>query len=1179
MAERAVSLTTPAAGGGLDSGSELSELTEEEQDGDDRSDNDEDADDGENETEDTPEGNRRRPVRGGGRRKRGGMVPAPMWDWAYKQKKNGDRSATQQGELEEEEEEPTPAERMEEEEDDEEEQASRQTSDRPSNRRNAAGEHIDKEASADWGGAIDEVDHNFFDALSPTAQSKRRSRRAETFSRGSTTRHSVTNGDETDDDEEEVDDEEDADVEEEDGDVPQLNLDAADLGVESESDAEVDVAPEDTPTLKSVAPMDIDVEDTVDVTAPSPSAIAPMVALAAQASIMAGSSILASPTPSSHSSLSGTPASSRSASPAPGKGDAAEGDEDAATTHSPKRLSKKKGLLDDEDPEPLPSVPTVADIKDKLLAKPGEAEDAEAASVVHDELDLEVDADMQPAHRAEALDVLASIELKFALLRERVYVEKMEGIAWEETLIAEGTHPESVYLHNELSRREAKRKEFAARQRTYDMAAVTKKRKASEDYIWGWWKFARDELQTDMVSEHKRKYRRLERDRRALGQPQPVRHIPTLPREVPAPPTLRQIVKSFPYPGNRSHTKKAELSPTPMVYPELSTLTAADIANDLDFLYQHRRMPFDPHPHRAGMVIGGNGSQLGPASAGPPMTPMQQGFDPYMAVDVAPGPSYPPNGRMAPPPPPPQQQHYAGQPPNYAPGMGRPPHQSSGPPPAHGPSPYLPESEMTLVAVGPGHSHQYYGGPGQSGGPSAPHTGASRPISPVHVGGGPGIPGPGKWAGDARISGPHPIAKGAEYGWPGNVDELREREKEIKRDRDRERERTRERNDREREREHFERERENYLMQQQHRHAPPILHQHPHPHNPPPPPPHHHPVAPHHHHRHHHHVVHHHHPQQSGSSAGPPSGPSPVIAIAGPSAVNLHAAPPREFDSGRAHPGPTHQPEVLSLSVSKPSTSSQWKRDDMGVQDYRDVRGGRHVSRPSSTHPAPGIYEDRERPSVTPFAIAPSQGMSASGPPPNGQTSVPNSHSPRNPWSDDHGSRMAVPASSSSYASPLARGSPLGLSPPRSRPPAPRSPSTTMAFSAPMRSPTRYPNPANEPPMHSLSSVYGSATTSPSSKARRLASPPPSKMGITNSHYSPPRLQGPGRTSTPVEMQNKSHAVSGPPSSTFNRTSSPLTTYNNPMSHGQPPGLPRTNGSSNLLPAPKINAVQMVDGP
>jgi len=43
--------------------------------------------------------------------------------------------------------------------------------------------------------------------------------------------------------------------------------------------------------------------------------------------------------------------------------------------------------------------------------------------------------ELQPAHRAEALDVLASIELKFAMLRERVYVEKMEILGWEERMV------------------------------------------------------------------------------------------------------------------------------------------------------------------------------------------------------------------------------------------------------------------------------------------------------------------------------------------------------------------------------------------------------------------------------------------------------------------------------------------------------------------------------------------------------------------------------------------------------------------------------------------------------------------------------------------------------------------------------------------------------------------------
>ena len=57
--------------------------------------------------------------------------------------------------------------------------------------------------------------------------------------------------------------------------------------------------------------------------------------------------------------------------------------------------------------------------------------------------DLDLDADMQPAHRAEALEVLAQIELKFALLRERLYVEKMDSLAWEEGLIANGA---SIYF-------------------------------------------------------------------------------------------------------------------------------------------------------------------------------------------------------------------------------------------------------------------------------------------------------------------------------------------------------------------------------------------------------------------------------------------------------------------------------------------------------------------------------------------------------------------------------------------------------------------------------------------------------------------------------------------------------------------------------------------------------------
>ena len=55
-----------------------------------------------------------------------------------------------------------------------------------------------------------------------------------------------------------------------------------------------------------------------------------------------------------------------------------------------------------------------------------------------DSPDMEMESDLLPVHRAEALDVLAQIELKFAQLRGRIYVEKMEDLAWEEALVAEG---------------------------------------------------------------------------------------------------------------------------------------------------------------------------------------------------------------------------------------------------------------------------------------------------------------------------------------------------------------------------------------------------------------------------------------------------------------------------------------------------------------------------------------------------------------------------------------------------------------------------------------------------------------------------------------------------------------------------------------------------------------------
>jgi hypothetical protein len=134
-------------------------------------------------------------------------------------------------------------------------------------------------------------------------------------------------------------------------------------------------------------------------------------AVAAGSSIMAGSNVAIAASPSPSTSTSATP--SPSPSPPPERrqkpASARKTDKDKDTIPSPKR---GKGDEDEQEPD--------VDVDD----------DADA--------EIEPDQDLQPAHRAEALDVLAHIELKFALLRDKLYLEKMEDLAWEHNLVEDG---------------------------------------------------------------------------------------------------------------------------------------------------------------------------------------------------------------------------------------------------------------------------------------------------------------------------------------------------------------------------------------------------------------------------------------------------------------------------------------------------------------------------------------------------------------------------------------------------------------------------------------------------------------------------------------------------------------------------------------------------------------------
>jgi hypothetical protein len=128
------------------------------------------------------------------------------------------------------------------------------------------------------------------------------------------------------------------------------------------------------------------------------------------------------------------------------------------------------------------------------------AEDAEGG----DDDDGELEGEGEYGNRQDALDALSLLELKFALVRQRIYQDKMEELGREERLVKDGqwfsnftkddiltlltgSHPELLHTYIELDKRKERRATLAdlKRKREVDLAAVT--RRNDEDAIWSWW--------------------------------------------------------------------------------------------------------------------------------------------------------------------------------------------------------------------------------------------------------------------------------------------------------------------------------------------------------------------------------------------------------------------------------------------------------------------------------------------------------------------------------------------------------------------------------------------------------------------------------------------------------------------------------------------------------------------
>jgi len=91
-----------------------------------------------------------------------------------------------------------------------------------------------------------------------------------------------------------------------------------------------------------------------------------------------------------------------------------------------------------------------------------EGEEGETVSEEEAEDALEAETDLQPPQHTEALDILASMEVKFAILRERIYIDELEEIATKEAMILSGTHPKLLHFLTTLSQLEERRTNLAS---------------------------------------------------------------------------------------------------------------------------------------------------------------------------------------------------------------------------------------------------------------------------------------------------------------------------------------------------------------------------------------------------------------------------------------------------------------------------------------------------------------------------------------------------------------------------------------------------------------------------------------------------------------------------------------------------------------------------------------------
>lgn len=196
-------------------------------------------------------------------------------------------------------------------------------------------------------------------------------------------------------------------------------------------------------------------------------------------------------------------------------------------------------------------------------------------------------------HRQEALEQLTRIELGFVMLRQRLYVERLEELERESDMIQQGTHPEIQMLHTLIDARKEKRLGYLQEwlrnnQREHELRAS-----AEEKIAWVNWRDQAATIRHRMMCEMDRKRRRLEREKRMLDAPQPTRRYQPFETEFAhKPPSYSRRTRHMP---DQYMAEGMSLRDTRsfVAYPDVRGLEDYDVWMDLEQM-GIRPMPMPP---------------------------------------------------------------------------------------------------------------------------------------------------------------------------------------------------------------------------------------------------------------------------------------------------------------------------------------------------------------------------------------------------------------------------------------------------------------------------------------------------------------------------------------------------------------------------------------------------------